>query len=813
MKNRMFLGAACCAALFSSGVCIGEISLWFDEPAEEWYQESLPIGNGYMGALIRGKTGLERIPLNEETIWSGGPGESADYNFGNRPGAFKYLEPARELLRNGQNDKAYNLVKDQLFGTIGNRPKRGYAISANTPVVRNPPDGKIQFPGFGNNQTTVDLMVEVQDSGPVSGYARALDIERSVATVDYRAGDARHKRTAFASYPDRVLVFRFENDSAKGLDYSIWLETFHNVEQVVFEKGVYALDGVVANNGMKFQAVVRIDAPNAGAVVFEDRRVRISNAGKVDVYVTVASDYLNEYPVYNGRDYQTLNATTLDGISRKGYDRLLADHIADYQSLYNRVELSLGDSGDASLPMDERLAQHAQGAADTRLEALYFQFGRYLLISSSRPNSLPAHLQGKWNVEMDPQWACDYHANINLQMNYWPAEVSNLSETHAALFDYIVSLQEPGRQSAKDFFNARGWMVNTMNNIFGYTAINWGDWGYFPSGAAWLCRHLWEHYEFTQDKEFLARTAYPVMKDAALFWLDTLVADENGKLVSMPSFSPEHGGISAGTAMDRQIVWDLFSNVLAAAALLGEEDETIRQVRAARGNILEPQVGRLGQLQEWKEDRDDPNNQHRHVSHLYALYPGNQISVLETPELAEAARKSLEFRGDSGAGWSMAWKANFWARLLDGEHAYRCFSTLLVPCKNHNHEGMKLPGGTYPNLLCAHPPFQIDGNFGGAAGIAEMLMQSQAGKIHLLPAIPAVWKTGRFTGLKARGGFEIGLEWKEGRVESVTIKSLAGNPCRLLAPNPLESSTKTALGWEAEFATEAGKTYTLKAVK
>ncbi len=816
-RSTLFVRAVVTMLGFVSALSAAESSagnrLWFDTPGEAWYQESLPIGNGYMAAMIRGQVGLERIPLNEETIWSGGPGESPTYAGGNRPNAHKVLQTMRDLLRDGKNAEAAKVMRAQFFGTIGARPKRALPIALNRPVVRNPPDGKIQFPGFGNNQTAVDLMVEVHAQGPVASYRRALDLDRSVATVAYRAGPTQHRRTAFASYPDRLMVFRFENDHSAGANYSVWLETFHRIEQVSFADGIYTFDAVLENNGVKFQALARIDAPGATAVAFRNQRLEITGAKRVDVIVTIASGYVNRYPSYTGRDYSKLNRDTLGAATSKGFDRLLADHTTDYQALFNRVALSLGTSGDDSLPTPARLARHAQGAPDARLESLYFQFGRYLLISSSRPGTLPAHLQGKWNVEMDPQWASDYHTNINLQMNYWPAEVANLPETHQPLFDYIASLREPGRRSAKDFFNARGWIVNTMNNIYGYTAVNWGDWGYFPGGAAWLCRHLWEHYAFTQDPAFLRDTGYPVMKEAALFWLDYLV-EVDGRLVSSPSFSPEHGGISIGASMDQQIAWDLFTNLLAAAHELGDEDETVRAVRVAREKLLGPKIGRLGQLQEWRDDLDDPKNQHRHISHLFALYPGRQISAVTTPALANAARQTLEFRGDGGTGWSIAWKVNFWARLLDGERAYRCLQSLLLPCANHNHEGMKLPGGTYSNLLCAHPPFQIDGNFGGTAGIAEMLLQSHADRIHVLPALPAVWKTGSLTGFKARGAFEIGLTWQESRVTKISIKSLAGNPCRMLLPNPVTgegfTSAKVDAGWLVEFATVAGRTYFLE---
>ena len=787
-----------------------EVSVWFDQPGEAWYQHTLPIGNGYQGALIRGQVAVERIPLNEETIWAGGPGESPDYRGGNRADAHTALAPVRQLLQEGKQAAAVKLMRERFLGTVGPKPKRAVPISANVPVVRNPPDGKIQFPGFGTYQTAVDLIVETSTAGEVTDYRRALDLDRGVVEIDYRTGATRHRRTAFASYPDRVLAFRFENDQPGGLEYAVSLETFHRIDRMGFADGVCTLDGVVANNGLKFQAVARIETPEGTRVEFQDQKLRIRGTQRVDVYVTLASSYLNQPPDYTGRDYAALNAQTLATVARKGHAQLLADHQTDYQRLFRRVDLTLGSSPPVTLPTGERLRRRADGASDPGLDALFFQFGRYLLISSSRETTLPANLQGKWNVEMDPQWASDYHTNINLQMAYWPAETTNLPETHRALHQYIDSLREPGRRSAREFFQARGWIVNTMNNPFGYTAVNWGEWGYFPAGAAWLCRHLWEHYEFTQDVEFLRRQAYPAMKEAALFWLDYFVEFE-GHLVSMPSFSPEHGGMSIGASMDQQIAWDLFHNLLAAARVLGEDDDTLRQVQAAQTRLLPPKIGRLGQLQEWREDRDDPKDQHRHVSHLYALYPGQQISPLATPELAAAARQSLEFRGDNASGWSLAWKVNFWARLHDGERAYRSLGALLLPTTHHNHSGMKLPGGTYDNLLCAHPPFQIDGNLGGTAGIAEMLLQSHTGHLHVLPARPDAWKTGSLRGFRARGGFEVDLTWRDGKVDTLLITSTAGRPCRLLLPQALSgpglTSTPSPEGWRIEFETVAGRTY------
>jgi len=786
--------------------------LWYDAPAITYYQEALPIGNGYMGALIRGRPGQERIPLNEETTWAGGPGESDSYNYGNRPGAWKHLPNVRQHLREGETKAAYKLTRKELFGTIGERPKRNYRPSVNQPPKRLPEDGRIKYPGFGNNQTTVDLLVEVQAEGEVASYRRSLDINNAISKVEYRQDGINHRREAFASYPARTLVFRFQNDAADGLDYSVWLETFHKVEELSYDNGRYALDAMLENNGMKFQALLKIDAHGA-APTQHNEKITLSSAKKLDLYITIASDYLNEYPNYTGRDYEAQNQRTLRALSGKTYEQVRQEHLKDYQKIFRRVSLSLGSSDCSERATDDRLKDYAKGKEDAGLEALYFQYGRYLLISSSRLGSLPAHLQGKWNIQMDPQWACDYHTDINLQMNYWPAEVTNLPEVHKPLLDYVASLREPGSQSAKDFFNARGWIVNTMNNIFGYTAVNWGSWGYAPAAAGWLTRHMWEHYLFNQDKTYLAASAYPLMLDAALFWLDYLTLDENGYYVSMPSFSPEHGGISIGASMDHQIVWDLFSNVLKAAEVLDKSDPVLDEIRAAREKLLPPMIGQHGQLQEWKVDRDDPKNRHRHVSHLYAVYPGCQISPLRTPELAKAAKTSLEFRGDGGTGWSMAWKINFWARLLDGERAYKLFRVLMNPCENHNHQGMKLPGGTYRNLLCAHPPFQIDGNFGGTAGIAEMLLQSHDGFIQLLPALPDAWNTGSFRGLKARGGFVIDLEWKDAQWQRATVTALQGGPFRLKAtPGLLVQHNGQPVSFEladgiVEFPTDAGTTY------
>lgn len=752
--------------------------LWYTQPARSWMQEALPIGNGYMGAMFFGGTEEERIQFNEESLWAGGKGEWEQYNGGNREGAHKYLPQVRKLLAEGKFDQAHALANRELTGVIKASNDQGWI-------------------GFGAYQAFGDLYIQTAHHGEVSHYERALDISEAVGSVSYQAGQTNYRRTYFGSYPGRALVFRFQNDAPHGTDYTLRVATPHKNTQVTLENDQLILSGALENNGMEFESRVWVD-PAEGKMFFSNGELYVKSTKTLTLYLVAATDYQNEYPVYKGRDYHALNDKTIKNLQNKGYDKLLNEHQQDYKSLYSKASLYLGEDTD-KLPTNERLKAYASGTPDPALEALYFQYGRYLMISSSRPGTMPANLQGKWNDKTNPPWASDYHANINIQMIYWPAELTNLAACHEPLLEYIDKLRAPGRKTAKDFFNTDGWIVNTMNNPFGFTAPGWDfPWGFFPGGAAWYARHVWEHYDYSRDVQFLQNTGYPIMKEAALFWLDYLTEDPEGYLVSSPSYSPEHGGISTGAYMDIQIVWDLFTHCILASEIV--KDTTFgTQLKEAKSKLLPLKIGRWGQLQEWKEDRDDPNNKHRHVSHLYALYPGRQVSRLQTPELAEAAKVSLNARGDEGTGWSIAWKINFWARLFEGDRAYKLLRRAM---QLSSDEGVNMMdgGGVYANLLSTHPPFQLDGNMGATAGIAEMLVQSHVGAIHLLPALPEAWPGGRVSGIKARGGFEVTIKWADRKLVDAEITSLNGGSCKI-----------SYSGQDVLIETRAGKTYRLDA--
>ncbi|HBG86964.1 MAG TPA: alpha-L-fucosidase [Marinilabiliaceae bacterium] len=727
--------------------------LWYEAPATDWMTEALPVGNGYMGVMFFGEPDKEQLQFSEESLWAGGPGSSPLYNYGLKEGAYKYLPKVRQLLMEGEFDAAHELARKELSGTVHEVP--GYLSD------------------YGAQQTMGDIYVSVANKGEVSDYRRWIDLKTGAGYISYQSGGTEHKRRFFGVYPNRVMVYSFSNNNKEGLDYLVTIETPHKIDDLSYKDSIIFLKGHLSDNMLGFGSSVYVKTD--GEIAFDNGKLEVSGARSLSLIHSSATEYAPVFPHYRGKDYQAELGTIMAEVSALDAADLWDIHLLDYQPLFDRVKLNLHGNKNDSLNTAKRLLAYAGGAEDLGLEELYFQYARYLTLMSSRPGTMPMHLQGKWNNQTDPPWTCDYHTNINLQMLYWPAEVLNLPESHKPLIDYMKTLVEPGRLAAKEFFGARGWIVNTMNNAYGFTSPGWDfPWGFFPAGAAWLCQHAWEHFEYNQDTTYLREDAFPLMNEAALFWMDYLVKDDKGYLVSMPSYSPEHGGISKGASMDHQIVWDLFNNCAKAAEVLEMSDLALL-FASYRDSLALPSIGSWGQLMEWSEDHDDPESKHRHVSHLFALHPGRQISLNNTPELAEAARVSLEARGDDGTGWSLAWKINFHARLQNGNQAYKLLRRLLQPVGvGGSGAGGEGGGGSYSNLLCAHPPFQLDGNMGAAAGIAAMLIQSQSGTIHLLPALPDSWSNGEVSGLKAQGGFELSFAWRQSRVLEVDISGTPG---------------------------------------
>ena len=718
-----------------------------------------------LAAMVYGNPANEIIKLNESSVWSGSP------NRNDNPHALAALPQIRKLIFEGNYEEASKLAAQNI------QPEHINGMEYQ-PVG----DISLSFPG----------------NEKYENYYRDLDLEKAVATTFFTVNGIQYKRRVYASLPDQVIVIRLEADRAAGISFNA---SFSSLQQSVItanNNGELVLSGITSDHEtvpgkIKFVAVAKIIA-HGGTVTTKDSVLQVKGADDVTICISMATNFINYHDISGNENKKARQY--LEKAVRKNYDQLLHDHMQAWQKYFNRVSLDLGVTAAADKPTDERLRDFANGD-DPQLVSLYFQFGRYLLISSSQPGGQPANLQGIWNDKMSPPWDSKYTININTEMNYWPAEPDNLTEMHEPLIQMVKELSQTGRETAKIMYGANGWVAHHNTDLWRITGAVDGIYsGMWPMGGAWLSRHLWTKYLYSGDKKYLA-SVYPALKGAAQFYLDFLVEEPlHHWLVVAPSMSPENSpktsngkSIAAGVTMDNQLLFDLFSNVMNAAAVLNIDTAFAARVKATRLRLPPMQIGQYNQLQEWMQDLDDPNDKHRHVSHLFGLYPGAQVSPYHTPELFMAARQSLIYRGDVSTGWSMGWKVNLWARLLDGDHAYKLIKDQLSPVGTHTGGG-----GTYPDLFDAHPPFQIDGNFGCTAGITEMLLQCYDGAVHVLPALPAEWKSGSVKGLRAAGGFEIKeMKWQDGRLVRLVITSVLGGNCRLRMPNAVSSTGNTLL--------------------